>query len=346
MATAAATFGLIAFGTLVTTFHVGMSDPLWPTAPWHLLLIDRLPNFGFYIEHIHRIAGYLAGIFILVETVALWWYTPSWGRRLAAFAALIGVSAGTSIGMYLVKHAPERAIQSLLNPGFFLAAASALAFLGLAVGEILSQTAGRWHRAIVTVAFVGVVAQGMLGGLRVYLNELIGPNLAIIHGLFAEVLFASTALLAVMTGPRWNSMIDLVTERPLRMVSAAIAVLVLIQIVFGGLLRHLLDPAAQMLHPLLGMLVAGGVIWLNGRTKTNVDGAPQLRRKAAALLGMVAFQVALGLVVWIRVTNTTLQFESVSIADATMRSLHVLTGFGIFASAVLFAARAWKAKLI
>ncbi len=216
LATAAVTFGLIAFGTLVTTFHVGMSDPLWPTAPWHLLLIDRLPNFGFYIEHTHRIAGYLAGTFILVETLALWWYTPNWGRRLAAFAALVGVSAGTTVGMYLVKHAPERAIQSLLNPGFFLAAASALAFLGLAFGEVMSQTAGRWHRAIVTVAFVGVVAQGMLGGLRVYLNELIGPNLAIVHGLFAEVLFASTALLAVMSGSRWNSMIDLVTERPLR----------------------------------------------------------------------------------------------------------------------------------
>jgi heme A synthase len=178
------------------------------------------------------------------------------------------------------------------------------------------------------------------------LNELFGPNLAIIHGLFAEVLFASTALLALMASVRWNSMVDLITESPLRWVSAATAILVLIQIVFGGLLRHLLDPMAQMLHPLLGMLVAAAAVWLYTRAKSDVDGAAQLRRKAAALLGMVAFQVALGLMAWIRVTNMTARFESVNLTDAALRSLHVLLGFGIFASAVLFAARAWKAKLI
>lgn len=345
-ATAVATFTLIAVGTMVTTFHVGMADPLWPTAPWHLLLIDRMPNFGFYVEHFHRIAGYLAGMFILVETLTLWWYSPNRLRRVGAFAALLGVTIGTSVGMYQVKHAADRSITALGNSGFYLALASALVFLTLAGLEIASRSAGRWHRAIVTVAFVGVVAQGMLGGLRVYLNELQGPNLAIVHGLFAEVLFASTALLALMASSRWNSMVDLVTEPHLRWVSLATAILVLVQIVFGGLLRHLLDPLAQMLHPMLGIFVLFAAIWLTTRTAADVDGAARLRRKAIALLGLVGVQVALGVVTWIRVTNMTARFESVNPADAALRSLHVLVGFGIFASAVLFAARAWKAKLI
>ena len=76
--TVIATFVLIAVGTLVTTFRVGMADPIWPTAPWHLLIAKYTePSAGYFIEHTHRIAGYLGGMFILVQTLALWWYSPT-----------------------------------------------------------------------------------------------------------------------------------------------------------------------------------------------------------------------------------------------------------------------------
>src|SRR5436305_14962754 len=76
--TAAATFSLIAIGTLVTTFQVGMADKLWPTTPWHLLFSNEASSasFGYYVEHSHRIAGYLAGLCILVQTIALGNYSP------------------------------------------------------------------------------------------------------------------------------------------------------------------------------------------------------------------------------------------------------------------------------
>src|SRR5262245_60129938 len=101
--TVIATFVLIGIGTLVTTFHVGMADPLWPTAPWHLLLIERVPNFGFYVEHSHRIAGYIAGVLILVQTLALWRFTPSRVRRFASVAAVMGIAVGCIWGMWLVR---------------------------------------------------------------------------------------------------------------------------------------------------------------------------------------------------------------------------------------------------
>jgi heme a synthase len=345
-ATAVATFVLIGVGTLVTTFHVGMADPLWPTAPWHLLLIERVPNFGFYVEHTHRIAGYIAGILILAQTLALWWFTPDRLRRIGSIVAVAGITIGCIIGMWLVKQAADRSVAALVNPGFLLAAASALGFAGLAAAEIKSRSAGRWQRAIVTVAFVGVVVQGMVGGLRVYLNELQGENLSVIHGLFAQMIVVATCVLVLMATAKWNSLLDLVTETPLRRLTLAIAALVFVQIVFGGLLRHLNNPLAQRLHPLLAFAVLLAVAWTVARTFQDVPGAMALRRKAVGLLALIGLQAALGIEAWIRTSTESARLSSVTIGDAAVRSLHVLTGFAVFTSAALLAARAWKAKLV
>ena len=61
---------LILLGTLITTYRVGMVDPIWPTEPWFLLGIEWNQSAGFFIEHIHRVAGYFAGLFILATPIA------------------------------------------------------------------------------------------------------------------------------------------------------------------------------------------------------------------------------------------------------------------------------------
>lgn len=346
VATAVATFGLIALGTLVTTFHVGMADPLWPTAPWHLLLVERLPSFGWYVEHSHRIVGYFVGVLMLLQTLAIWNYCPDAKRRVAAFLAVSGLVVGTGLGMYLVRQSATRSLDALLNPGFLIAIASALGFLALGVVELQSRTAGRWQRLIVAILCIGVIVQGMLGGLRVYLNELKGPELAIVHGVFAQLVIACAASLVLMTGKNWNSLIELVSDRTFRVLSVAIVALLLVLIVFGGLLRHLQNPLAQRLHPMLAVAAVVLIVWTAARTLTYAEGAGFLRRKAVALVALVGLQAALGIEAWIRTADPASRFQSVTVIDATMRSLHVLTGFGVFASAVLLAARAWKAKLI
>jgi heme A synthase len=344
--TVVATLGLIAVGTLVTTFHVGMADPLWPTAPWHLLLIERVPSFGFYVEHTHRIAGYLSGTLILVQTLALWRHSPSVLRRIGSWLFLLGVVAGTATGMRLVKTADVRSIQALLNPGFGLALASALAFLALAWMEVASRSVGSKHRALATLAFIGVVTQGMLGGLRVYLNELKGPEIAVIHGVFAQLMFAAVCLVGLMSSARWNSLTDLAVDKSLRWLAAATAALALVQIAFGGLLRHLYQPWAVRLHPLLAFGVLALTAWTAAWSFRDLEGAAVLRRKAIALLGLILIQAALGIETWLRVLEPVTRYSAVGIGDAALRSAHVLVGFGIFSSAVLLAARAWKGNLI
>src|SRR5437773_2231249 len=82
--TVCATFVLLFLGSVVTTFQVGMEDPVWPTAPWHLLFISwDEPRVGFLIEHSHRLAGYIVGCCIIVLAVGLWRFEPrTWVRRL------------------------------------------------------------------------------------------------------------------------------------------------------------------------------------------------------------------------------------------------------------------------
>ena len=47
---------LLGLGTLITTYRVGMVDPIWPTEPWFLISNWREPSAGYLIEHTHRVA--------------------------------------------------------------------------------------------------------------------------------------------------------------------------------------------------------------------------------------------------------------------------------------------------
>ncbi|HEY7330251.1 MAG TPA: COX15/CtaA family protein [Gemmataceae bacterium] len=105
--TAGATVALLSLGAVVTTFQVGMADPVWPTVPWHLALIDwSEPNPGFVIEHAHRLAGYVVGCCVIVLTVGLLLSARrSWLKWLGV-AALAGVIVqGLLGGFRVVLHA-------------------------------------------------------------------------------------------------------------------------------------------------------------------------------------------------------------------------------------------------
>jgi heme A synthase len=248
--------------------------------------------------------------------------------------------------MRLVRTAEQRSVAALFNPGFGLAGAAALAFLTVSWLEIASGVPGGKHRALATLAFIGVVVQGMLGGLRVYLNELKGPEFAVVHGIFAQVVVALVCLVGLMTSKKWNSPADLEMDKSLRWLTKSLAALALLQILFGGLLRHLYLPLAVRLHPFLAFAVLLLTAWTAAWCARDLPGAKALRPKALHLLGMILLQAALGVEAWLRVADPAARFGAVGVTDATIRSLHVLLGFGIFSSAVLLAARASKRKLV
>jgi cytochrome c oxidase assembly protein subunit 15 len=156
------------------------------------------------------------------------------------------------------------------------------------------------------VAIVGVSAQGLLGGLRVRMNEIL---LADIHGCVAPLFFALTTALVAITSATWQSATP---RRPspaaadLQRLSLGLTVLAYLQIVLGAQLRHIARLAAAnslfpwvSLHVLAAILIAAGTVWLIRDTLRHaMHERPLVRR--AWLLGLVfVVQCSLGVATWV-----------------------------------------------
>ena len=102
--TAVVAAAAVTMGAVVTTFRVGMADPVWPTYPWHLLLISwDEPSPGYIIEHTHRLFAYGAGFCVIVLAVGLW---VAGSRRLARAALACVVAQGLLGGARVLLNAP------------------------------------------------------------------------------------------------------------------------------------------------------------------------------------------------------------------------------------------------
>jgi len=200
-----------------------------------------------------------------------------------------------------------------------------LAAIVLCVGLLLG--AGDWRRWLGLVVLAAVVGQGLLGIFRV--SEISKP-LAALHGCAAQLVFATLAAVAVTLSDSW--------ARPgaasgLRWYSVALLALLYVQIVFGAIMRHLLDPVAQRLHVLLAFAAVVGVLWL-ARQVRKEDSSRGARLAAHLLAAFIVLQPILGVEAWVR------RFGSGELPDAVQssfwgdltRSGHHVLGTLIFAT--------------
>src|SRR5208282_2852743 len=97
----------IASGGVVTTFQVGMADPIWPTYPWHLALISwKEPGPGILVEHTHRALDYTLGACAIVLAVGCWLCeTRRWLRWLGTAALAAVICQGLIGGLRVVLNA-------------------------------------------------------------------------------------------------------------------------------------------------------------------------------------------------------------------------------------------------
>jgi len=88
-------------------------------------------------------------------------------------------------------------------------------------------------------AFLGVVAQGVLGGLRVTLHM---DSLGIFHGTIAQLFFVLTCALTLFTSRWWADLVANKSVAPvpsgLRTLVLATTLLVLGQLILGATMRH------------------------------------------------------------------------------------------------------------
>jgi cytochrome c oxidase assembly protein subunit 15 len=277
--TACAAVLAITSGAVVTTFRVGMADPVWPTYPWHLALISwQEPSAGFLVEHTHRLLDYLLGFCAMLLAIGLWRFQK---RRW-------------------------------------------LGWLGIA-------------------ALAGVIVQGLLGGFRVRLNALVGTDLALVHGLFAQLVFALFVSLALFTSRSWTApLVSTAGSSRLWRWSVLAAMLVFVQLVFGAILRHTDSALGPRGHILMAFAVVAAVAWL---VKIVMDMRASEKPPVITvglLTALVFAQVLLGVeALLIRFTALGLpELQRVTIPQGIIRTAHFLFGSLIFATTVAVAIRA------
>ena len=94
-------------------------------------------------------------------------------------------------------------------------------------------------RRLGLVALVGVIAQGLLGGLTVKLMLPLAVSTA--HATLAQLFFCTTVSLAVFTSASWMRERPTIEEQgslPLRYLCVAAAATIFLQLIIGATLRH------------------------------------------------------------------------------------------------------------
>ena len=151
-----------------------------------------------------------------------------------------------------------------------------------------------WMRKLGWVAFVGVVAQAGIGGVRVLLPEY-KALIAVPHALIAQSFFAVVVAIAVFTSRSWSEAHAVKPDGSgvsLRKLVAATVVAVLIQLVLGAGFRH---QAFGIIPHIVGAVVVSTLIVssLVALMRRHGDDA-YLARPGKGALALLLIQVCLG----------------------------------------------------
>jgi cytochrome c oxidase assembly protein subunit 15 len=200
--------------------------------------------------------------------------------------------------------------------------------LTLALAIALWREGGRLRR-LGLIAVAAVIAQGLLGGLRVVL---VADTLAIFHGILAQAFFALLASIALLTAPR-GRVAGARVEGALVGLTVLAAALVYVQIVFGALLTHAGRIDLHLAGAVLVFVVVPIVTAQLRRTRDPV--AAPISRFLLVLLGL---QLLLG------VGSFLARFSSFWIPGAQLTVIglpvaHRLVGSLILAATVILAVR-------
>jgi heme a synthase len=205
-----------------------------------------------------------------------------------------------------------------------------------------------WVRRLGLVALLGVVAQGLLGGLTVKLNLPLVVSAA--HATLAQLFFCTTVSLAVFTSSSWTEERLTVEEQgslPLRYLCIGAAAAIFLQLIIGATLRHSATWDKPLPTDLLLTHVGGAiaVTLLLGSAALIIlrrhSGEPFLTRPAKVALSLLAFQLLLGLAAY--VTRAASPGDPQPLNPMVgITVAHVACGALVFATTIVLTLRAFK----
>jgi cytochrome c oxidase assembly protein subunit 15 len=200
--------------------------------------------------------------------------------------------------------------------------------LTVALAVALWPRGGRL-RALGVLAVAAVVAQGVIGGLRVIL---LTDGLAMVHGPLAQAFFALVVALALVTSARMAQPVAAV-DVGTRALTMGAALLVYVQIVFGAFLTHAGHIDLHLVGA-LGVFALVPVVTARLRRTGDAVAAPAAR----LLLILIGVQLVLGIGAYLA------RFSAVWIPGGQLTMLilpvvHRLAGGLILAAVVVLAVR-------
>jgi cytochrome c oxidase assembly protein subunit 15 len=223
--TAVYTLYLICIGGLVTSHGVGMSVPDWPTTYGYNMFRFPISGWvsGIYHEHTHRLVASVLGV--ITAALALWlWIDETKGK----------VRRNGIIGIVLILLVAG-GIMGVRRTGVFIGIAS-FGVVGALFGLYQQRTASgvRW---LGVSALSAVIAQGVLGGLRVTLSM---DAIGIFHATLAQLfLFLLSSIALYQTG-FWRNLSPgtLAQTRGFRRAVGFTTALIFVQLMIAATMRH------------------------------------------------------------------------------------------------------------
>jgi heme a synthase len=304
---------LLILGGATTSGRAGMADPVWPTEPWYLIensQVFKEPRTGFLLEHTHRAAGWIVGALASALAITAWSVGGKITSRLIPLVSVVALLLcyGWLHGQMMVaqKRLNETGEMTWPIPTILTTAGCVVLLLASTVWHLIQKQRGAWVRALVTAVLIGVMIQGLLGGLRVLLDrqlglkETLGIELSQWHGMFAQVLFSLMLLLPWVARPRKpGDALSSYDRSRLGWLGISLVLMVYLQLIWAVWVRHNPSGMAQRLHFLTAFVVAGIIVSLLVRILTSTDGRRLLGPAACLLLGLLTVQIALGVEAWL-----------------------------------------------
>ncbi len=213
---------------------------------------------------------------------------------------------------------------------------------------LLAKEERRWVRKLGWLALVGVIAQGLLGGLTVKLMLPLAVSSA--HATLAQLFFCTTISLAVFTSRSWIETAPTIEEQgsvPVRYLCVAAAATILLQLVIGATLRHSATWSQQLPTELLLTHIGGAiaVTVLLGATALLIlrrHGEQQfLARPAKVALALLVLQLFLGIAAYISRLNSPFDPQPLK-PMVVLTVTHVACGALVFATTIVLTLRAFK----
>ena len=161
-----------------------------------------------------------------------------------------------------------------------------------------------WVVNICYLFLAAIIAQGVLGGVRVLLDA---RTIAMLHGCSGPLVFALGSFIAMASSKRWRQASPKTGRNGLGRVAVSLLVFSIVQLFVGAHLRHSLPTWRPLFfmslvhtHLLMATLILLAVFYVSFLVRNSANSANrELRTPANALLIIVSLQILLGFATWV-----------------------------------------------